>query len=376
MQKYFILFVAFFLHFSCNMEMEKNALPPLLDLEFIDSAAIKEDAFFLNGQFRVQLVGDSLIGVSSVKSPGVGFYTIYGKQRKRIASGDYPIGSFLPSYFDASEYPIVYILDKRSESVLVFQVEKQELLRKIRLELPEGKEVKIMDSKLKKIKNGFLIELASSKFEQMDPNYYQQTGTLIYFFDENGKPYGEPFLEYPDVIKNIGGSLSASNYLSMGNGDKYLSFTFPHEQRIRIFDKKNLRQQIGEIKIPQSRYFNFQLKGAERIYSLENNSQNGFPEGFDVPKNHYFNSIFSSRDLYVIQTWLIGDESEGLDRRSHLMVYNKNEEKWFETKDPRNILDMGMLAGVVQDTLYFFEGSLMKSDEKYIKRAVLNPVKN
>jgi hypothetical protein len=34
-----------------------------------------------------------------------------------------------------------------------------------------------------------------------------------------------------------------------------------------------------------------------------------------------------------------------------------------------------MLAGVVNDTLYFYEGSLMKSDEKYIKRAVLKPTK-
>jgi hypothetical protein len=34
-----------------------------------------------------------------------------------------------------------------------------------------------------------------------------------------------------------------------------------------------------------------------------------------------------------------------------------------------------MIAGVVNDTLYFYEGSLMKSDEKYIKRAVLKPTK-
>ncbi len=46
------------------------------------------------------------------------------------------------------------------------------------------------------------------------------------------------------------------------------------------------------------------------------------------------------------------------------------------TSNPRNILDIGMLAGVVNDTLYFYEGSLMKHDEKYIKRAILKPIED
>ena len=161
MKKHIILVVAFFMLISCKKSTGENALPLLLNLDFIDSIKVNENKFFLNSLFQVQLIGDSLIGVASYRSPGVGFYHISGKQRKRIASGDYPIGSFLPSYFDASEYPIVYILDKRSESVLVFHVEDQELIKKIKLDLPDGKEIKIMESKLKKIKAGFLVELAS-----------------------------------------------------------------------------------------------------------------------------------------------------------------------------------------------------------------------
>jgi hypothetical protein len=53
------------------------------------------------------------------------------------------------------------------------------------------------------------------------------------------------------------------------------------------------------------------------------------------------------------------------------LVYDPKKNKWSETATPRNLLDIGMLAGVVQDTLYFYEGSLLKHDEKYIKRAVL-----
>ena len=130
MNKHSILVVAFFMLISCKKPTRENALPHLLNLDIVDSVKVNEDNFFLNSLFQVQLIGDSLLGAASYRSPGVGFYHISGVQRKRIASGDYPIGSFLPSNFDASEYPIVYILDKKSESILVFQVENQELIKK------------------------------------------------------------------------------------------------------------------------------------------------------------------------------------------------------------------------------------------------------
>ena len=66
---------------------------------------------------------------------------------------------------------------------------------------PIGKEIKIMGANFKKFKARFLVELASSEFEQFDPKYYQESGKLIYFFNETGKLVGDPFLEYPDVIK-------------------------------------------------------------------------------------------------------------------------------------------------------------------------------
>lgn len=354
----------------------ENALPHLLNLAIVDSVKVNESNFFLNSLFQVQLIGDSLLGVASYRSPGVGFYHISGAQRKRIASGDYPIGYFLPSYFDASEYPIVYILDKKSESVLVFQVEKQELIKKIKLDLPDGKEIKIMESKLKKIKDGFLVELASSEFEQINPKYYKESGKLIHFFDENGRINGDPFLEYPDVIKNIKGSLKAIDYLKLSASDESLYFAFPHEQSIKHYDAKDLEKLLEEIPLPKSRYFDFQLKGAEEVYSFEEMNKSGTPQKFDIPNNHYFNSIHEAGHLILIQTWLVADKNEGLNRKSHLMIYNKKEEQWYETSNPRNILDIGMLAGVVSDTLYFFEGSLMQSDEKYIKRAVLRPTED
>ena len=168
--------------------------------------------------------------------------------------------------------------------------------------------------------------------------------------------------------------MKAIDYIKLNSSNESLYFAFPHERSIKHYDAKDLEKLLEEIPLPKSRYFNYELKGAEQVYSMEDMNKGGIPQGFNIPNNHYFNSIHEAGHLILIQTWLVGDGSEGLNRRSHLMIYNKSEKEWYETANPRNILDIGMLAGVVSDTLYFFEGSLMQSDEKYIKRAVLRPI--
>jgi len=342
----------------------------------VDSIKLEEKDYFLNGQFHVKIIGDSLLGVSSVKSPSVAFYHVNGKQRKRIASGDYPVGSFLPSYFDASEYPIVYLLDKRSQSILKFNVEKQELLEKIKLQFPDDKEIKIMGSKFQKLPIGFLVELGSANYEQMNPKHYREGGKLIYLFDDLGQMKDKPFLEYPDQIKDVEGSLRAIDYLNLTSNRKSLYFTFAHAQKIIKYDAFDFGKLLKEIPLPQSRYFNYQLKGAEEIYSFEEMEKNGEREKVNIPSNHYFNSIHETDKSILIQTWMNNQEKDKKSITiSHVLVYDKEKETWSETSNPRNILDIGMLAGVVNDTLYFYEGSLMKSDEKYIKRAVLKPTK-
>lgn len=370
-----ILVVAFFSLVSCKKAVDKNALPLLIKMDFVDSLLVEETNFYMNGQFNVELIGDSLIGITSYKSPSLGFYHIYGKQRKRIASGDFPVGAFLPSYFDASEYPVVYILDKKSESVLVFNVENQEFIKKIKLVLPEGKEIKTLSSKLKKLNGGYLVELASSLNNNFHPDYYRESGKLIYLFNDDGEVIENPFLEYPNEIKEIAGSLKAIDYLNFSSNKNSLLFSFPHEKKIKRFEINQFGKLIEEIPLPNSRYFDYKLKGADGIVSLLGPSTLK-EQKISIPTNHYFGKIYENSEKIMIQSWLVGDESKGLNRTSHLLVYDKKEEKWYETHNPKSILDIGMLAGVVQDTLYFYEGSLMKHDEKYIKRAVLKPIED
>ncbi|MBN3581143.1 hypothetical protein JYB64_02020 [Algoriphagus aestuarii] len=367
--------MAFILIIACQAKNEKDEFPGLLNLMMVDSVLIEESNFHLNSQFEVGMVADSLIAVSSVRTPAVGFYHISGKQRKRIASGDYPIGSFLPSNFDASYYPIVYLLDKKSESVLIFNVETQEFIKKIRLTFPEGKEARAADSKFKKLDNGFLIELASSLYDNFDPKYYNESGKLIYFFDEDGQVIENPFLEYPEELKNAEGSLKPSNYLVSSFYKKTALFSFPHEKKIYRYFLNELEKHPIEIPLPKSRFFDYSVSSADGIISFDDLFTSGNKSNIVVPFNHIFTSIRENSESIIIETWMnnkkLGKEYATF---SHLMVYNKQDESWYETSDPRNILDIGMLAGVVNDTLYFYEGSLMKHDEKYIKRAVLKPI--
>lgn len=371
----YIYIIAFFSLLACQAKVEKDAIPELVELEIIDSILIKETDYFLNGQKEVNMIGDSLIAVSSIKSPSVGFYEISGKQRKRIASGDFPIGSFQPSNFDATHYPIIYILDKKSESVLVFNVVTQEFIEKIRLNLPEGKEAKFVGSKFRKLNSGFLIELASSIFDNYDPAYYRESGQLIYQFNENGQSMDKSFLEYPKELKDIQGSLKPIDYLVYTAFKESYLFSFPHSRKILRFDGIDFGKLIEEIPLPKSRYFNFELRGSDQIVSFQELFNSGGGMDVEVPSNHYFNAIIEVDDQIFITTWMNNREDPPNNATfSNLLIYNKEEERWYETSNPRNILDIGMLAGVVNDTLYFYEGSLMKHDEKYIKRAVLKPI--
>jgi hypothetical protein len=375
MKNRYFVFLAFFSILACQTKVEKNAIPELIKVEIVDSILVQETDFFLNGQMHVSLVGDSLISVSSIKSPSVAFYHISGKQGKRIASGDYPIGSFLPSNFDASNYPIIYILDKRSESVLVFNVLTQKFIKKIRLSLPEGKEAKFVGSKFRKLDKGFIIELATSLEDNYSPEYYRKSGDLIYQFDENGQVLDNSFLGYPDEFKNIEGSLKPIDYLVYSAyKDSYL-FSFPYSKKILRFDGNNFGKLIEEIPLPKSRYFDYNLIGTDQIISFQDMFNSGEGTNTIIPSNHYFKTIVENEGQIIIATWMNQREDPpNSETLSNLLVFDKDTKKWYETSNPRNILDIGMLAGILRDTLYFYEGSLMKHDEKYIKRAVLKPI--
>lgn len=370
--KRYCLFGAFFFAFwSCQSSAKRNALPTLLNLEMLDSTLVKEKDFFMNVPAKVELIGDSLLAVSSNRTPAVGIIRTNGEQVGNIASGDFPIGAFMPSSFDVSEYPMVHIIDKRSQSVLKFNVASQEFIEKIRLDLPEEKIIRTIGAEFKKTENGFLVELYDQKHDAYLPDFYRNSGDLLYFFDNNGKVQ-KSIMEYPEEYKTMDGSLSPTNYLKMSDNNQTILLSFPHSKKLFRYSEKG--EEIEQIDLPPSRIFDYQLRAADRIIDF-NSVMAGEKQSTKTPDNHYFNSIHEDEKSIYIGTWMkIGEGGIEKTRFTHMMIYNKKEEKWYETQNPKGILDIGMLAGVVRDTLYFYEGSMMKYDDKYIKRAVLRQV--
>jgi hypothetical protein len=59
--------------FSCNPRNEIHEYPKLIDIEWIDSLEVIEKNEFFNGSSDVQLIGDSLLAISSFLTPGVWF---------------------------------------------------------------------------------------------------------------------------------------------------------------------------------------------------------------------------------------------------------------------------------------------------------------
>lgn len=60
---------------------------------------------------------------------------------------------------------------------------------------------------------------------------------------------------------------------------------------------------------------------------------------------------------------------------SNIIFYDSIKSAWYETK-PIDQNKLGLFAGVILDTLYFFEGSLKNSEAKYVKRAIVRAVED
>lgn len=359
---------------SCNYKSEKKTNPRILNLTIIDSTLVKENNFFLNGQATIKMVGDSIIAVSSRRTPAVGFINLKtGDQFAQIASEEFPEARFFPSAFDISDYPKLYILDRKG-AILQFDVMQNKFLGIIKLNIPSDKKVRLASGEFKKTPEGFLVQLEITGISSMDPSYYKKSGDLLYLFNTSGRIIWST-LEYPQVFMETKGSMNNQNFLTSSYTENKLIYSFPSERKLKRLNLSSSNNKVvEEIELPESKYFNYNLNSLDQILSFEDmKTEKGRSVIF--PTNHYFNTIIEDEGEIIISTWMNNNElAPNNSTFSNLFIYNKNKEEWSETSNPRNILDIGMLAGAVNDTLYFYEGSLMKHDEKYIKRALLSPI--
>jgi hypothetical protein len=275
---------------------------------------------------------------------------------------------------DFSQYPLVFILDGITKSVYQFDLsqnanQEDKYVNKVSLEVPEG--FRIMPETETFFFNGseFIVELASTTFKS-SKDFYKNSDQFLGVFDSEGK-FKFRFLPYPESLSKLNGFLEPSKVYNSGfiKAQNQLLISFPSEREILIIDSLGNESESNKIAFPESRYFNFDLpllpeEVSNNMGAMKNN-----------PAAHYFGDIKTDNKYLYIQSFM--KDNKNLERwqlTSHVMKYNFQSETWSESRNPENILNLGILAGVQNDTLYFIEASLMNRNEKYIKRAVLRPI--
>lgn len=369
MQRCFLIISILSSFFSCGQKEFIESEFELLQLSIIDSIRVNDDENYLIGVSQVKLIEDSLIAISSHKIPSIGIVNIQtGELIFKISDKDLMDISFLPSGFSTLEYPIIKILDKRSNSILIFNIKLGKYLDKILLDIPEGKMIRHIQSIFHEHENGFLIELYPESLDNNNLSFYKESGKVIGSFNKKGELISV-FQDYPKELRELKNHIAPYRSLSQSYQNDRLWLSFSTSNKISLIDIKNQKNSI-DIEIPLiSRYFDFAPRLLNKKIDVE------LDNFLDYPTTHYFDFIYDSKDKLYISTWMRNNDMLGTFRaNSHILIYEKKSKKWLETNDPLNTELIGKFVGVVRDTLYFYEGSGRLKDEKYIKRAVLKPI--
>lgn len=356
---------------SCNSKNEIYESPILIDLEWIDSLEVIEKNEFFSGSSDVQLIGDSLIAISSFLTPGVWFIEINsGEIKHRIADRDIMDIQLFPAGIHSFNFPILEILDPRQSSILVFDVVQKSLLQKVKLNLPSNKMIKTVDSFFWVDKNHYYIELFPSLLNHNALEFYSDVDTLIGIFDKKGKMNGK-FLTYPSQLKQLDFHIKPyQTFAQSSNPNFSLKISFPASGEILDINNKSFSKETLSSVIPgKSKFFHFAPARLEKEFNPE------FQKNWQVPSSHFFKKIVENEEYLIIQTIMRNNDNlENYEAKSHLFIYDKEKKKWLETTNPLNINQMGYLAGIINNELIFFEGSQKNSESKYIKRAVLKHI--
>ncbi len=362
-----VLFTLLVSAFSCKEVNERvEPLPEMAQLHIIDSTEVSEENQFFSIPSEVKLIGDSLIAVSSYLTPGVWFIdTGSGKIKHRIVDEEIMEISIFPAAIDVSKFPIVYILHPKLNKIDKFNVVTGEFLGRIELIFPEDKIIRTIESLFLAGEDQFLIELYPSNPNNSIPEFYKSDSGIIGKFNLNGELVSS-FLQYPEELSNLDEPLMAYKSFVIDNTRSEPIIAFPASGEVLTLDEKNTNTSSIYNLPKSSRYFDFNLQTLPRPINPQVDKNL-----IQFPTSHFFESIAKNgSNLYLQSEMRDNSQLETYKASSHLFWINLEIEKVYETTyfDPS---ELGILAGASMDTLYFFEGSLKKSEKKYIKRGVL-----
>lgn len=372
MKKQIIIYLGISLLFIISCKESKTEVKSFekIDLEWIDSTSVVENNDFFNGASDVQIIGDSLLAVSSFLTPGVWFLDISnGAIKYRVSDRDIFDIPIYPAAFLAEDFPELHILDPKQKSIFIFHVIDQTLVKKIPLSIPENKMIRTVDSFFWKHDDFFMVELFPLLLNHNRLGFYEEVDELIGIFDNNGS-LKDRTLIYPKELKELDYPITPYQTFSQTKSSlNSLKLSFPAGRKILEYNSKSTSKVSEILEMPaQSDFFEFNPVGLEKEFNPE------FQKYWQVPNSHFFKKIIENENFLIIQT-IMRDNSnlEKYKANSHLFVYDKREAQWLETRNIYPINFMGILAGFDGDELIFFEGSQSITEIKQIKRAILKP---
>lgn len=356
---------------SCGGEKPNAGPPQALDLILIDSLEILEQNGFFLRPSSVTLINDTLVGVESIQSKGIWvFDKRSGLESFSILSNEELGISFRPTKVIWSEFPKISILDGVSKRVHQFNLEKSKGIRHINtinLRSPENVWIKpILLGVFENFGDKYFIENSTNEVSFTSNKYYELTDKFLGVYSQDGK-HLDDYILYPDQLRNLKKFIGPGKIVTTGKKNKEkLYISFPFTKSISVFDLNNLKFDEKVIDFPDSRFFNYSIPFLDK----EVDNSIGAVEYFPVP--HYFNDIKFDSKGFFLQSIMKNE----INVETHLMKFDHKMEKWYETSKKFNLLDLGELAGVANDTLVFVDASMINKEKKYIKRAVLRTIRN
>jgi hypothetical protein len=253
-----LLFASIFWVASCIQKKKAESLPSIAQLSFIDSVKVIEGNQFFAKASQTELIGDSLIAVSSFLTPGIWFIdTRTGIIKHRIVDKEILEISVFPAAFDASKFPFVSILHPKLRSVITFNAVCQTFHTKVDLQLPKGKMIRTVESFFLETKDHYLVELYPEA-GAYQKEFYSKAGHIIGVFDKEGKLV-KSILEYPEELISLSNPIMPYRAFSQSYTSERPLICFPSSG---IIFELNLNKNYVESEFlriqKSSRYFKYE----------------------------------------------------------------------------------------------------------------------
>ncbi|MGY6521352.1 MAG: hypothetical protein ACXIUD_06455 [Mongoliitalea sp.] len=353
----FIILVSF----SCGVKEEKSDQINFFDTTVEINTEVYDSIGFFQKPDQLELISDSLlIGFSSFS--GFSIYQLQsGIQLDYVDFKREGLRNYFFSAFDARSFPLVYFLEPKRKTVVLYDVQKKQLVNSVNLDLSEENSIRALGGKFKVYNNEFFIELEPLGVPMLDVKYYEKSGKFLGIFGEDGGQKRK-VLEYPKEMRDSSFFFIPANYYSFDIYNDQLFICFPFERKIRIYSLNSDFKEYSSIDLPEIKHIDLAL---QKIPTKFHPKDYPIEQRLIAPRADKL-LVSKGGDIYLS---LVMNDNNNSDRfREYVTVwkYDASHQSWSALKDPVDYFDLGNFAGVSNGLLYFFDAAVIAKDEKFI----------